>query len=264
MSDHTKTSPPRAHDERESGSGGHAGGEVAVADTPQSMASQIIALASNPALNVETLQALVNMQERMERRQAEIAFTEALASLPAIHVKKNGRVELGAGKGSYPFAKWEDIARVIDPLLSERGFRLTFDSQPRQGDGGGLVVTGTLLHRAGHSRTASMPLSLDTGPGRNNLQAMGSSLAYGKRYTTEMLLNVVREGDDTDGLTSGDAVITDQQVAELSRMMTDAKFSERSMYDLLGVISLTAITKSQLAIARNAVGMRQRQRGGTS
>ena len=47
-------------------------------------------------------------------------------------------------------------------------------------------------------------------------------------------------------------------------MMTDAKFSERSMYDLLGVISLTAITKSQLAIARNAVGMRQRQRGGTS
>lgn len=235
--------------------------EIAVADTPQTMASQIIALASNPNLNVETLQALVTMQERMEKRQAEIAFTEALASLPAIRVKKNGRVELGAGKGSYPFARWEDISLVIEPLLSERGFRLTFDSQPRQGDGGGLVVTGTLLHRGGHSRSASMPLALDTGPGRNNLQAMGSSLSYGKRYCTEMLLNVVREGDDDDAVRAGEATITDQQVAELSRSMTEVGFAERAMYDLLGVTALTEIRKSQLAIARNAIGMRQRQRG---
>jgi hypothetical protein len=44
-----------------------------------------------------------------------------------------------------------------------------------------------------------MVLQLDTGPGRNQNQAMGSTLSYGKRYTAEMLLNIVREGEDTDG-----------------------------------------------------------------
>jgi hypothetical protein len=31
---------------------------------------------------------------------------------------------------------------------------------------------------------------------------MGSTLSYGKRYTAEMLLNIVREGDDKDGRSS--------------------------------------------------------------
>lgn len=236
--------------------------EIAVVDSSTSMVGAIIALASNPNLNVATLEALVQMQERMEKRQAEVAFVRALASLPAIRVKKNGRVELGAGKGSYPFARWDDIDTIISPMLKERGFRLIFDSQPRVGDGGGLTVTGTLLHEDGHSRSASMPLALDTGPGRNNLQAMGSTLSYGKRYCAEMLLNIVREGDDDDGAKGGDALISDQQVAELSRSMTEVRFAERSMYDLLGVTALTEIHKSQLAIARNAIAMRQRQRGG--
>ncbi len=232
--------------------------EVAVADTPQSMASQIIALASNPNLNVETLQALVSMQERMERRQAEIEFTEALATLPPIRVKKNGKVELGPGKGSYPFAKWEDIARIIDPLLSDRGFRLVFDSQPRQADGGGLIVTGTLLHRAGHSRTASMPLSLDSGPGRNNLQAMGSTLSYGKRYCTEMLLNVVREGEDKDG--SDADPITDVECAELSRGLTETGLNLNAFLSLFGVTAIPDIQRKDLATARNAINLKRRGR----
>jgi hypothetical protein len=41
--------------------------------------------------------------------------------------------------------------------------------------------------------------SYGSGTGRNELQARGGTLAYGKRYTAEMLLNIVREGDDTDG-----------------------------------------------------------------
>jgi hypothetical protein len=237
-----------------------------IATSPErNLVSAIVELARDPTVDVAKLSALVEMQERMERRQAEIAFTRAFAELPGMRVKKNGRVSLirkdGTDGGTYPFARWEDIDTIISPLLVEKGFRLTFDSQPRQGDGGGLVVTGTLLHRDGHSRAASMPLALDTGPGRNNLQAMGSTLSYGRRYCAEMLLNIVREGDDDDGVKGGDELVTDQQVAELSRDMTAASFSERSMFDLLGVTNLGEIRKSQLAIARNAINMRKRQRG---
>jgi hypothetical protein len=236
------------------------GREVAVnGGGERTLLNAIVELARDPSMDVAKLDALMQMQERMERRQAEIAFSRALADLPAIRVKKNGRVDLGQGKGSYPFARWEDIDLIIGPLLAAQGFRLTFDSQPRQGDGGGLVVAGTLLHRDGHSRSASMPLALDTGPGRNNLQAMGSTLSYGKRYCAEMLLNIVREGDDDDGLKGGQDLLSDEQVAELNREMSSVGFPLQGMLDLLGVVGLPDIRKDQLSIARNAINMRRRR-----
>lgn len=229
---------------------------------PSNMLAVIERVAANPDVDPQKMLALLELQERMMARQAEINFNQALAELPAFRVKKNGRVDLGNGR-SYPFSRWEDIDEVIRPHLIGNGFTLGFTTTDRQGDGGGMVVTGTLRHRDGHSVSATMALPLDTGPGRNNLQARGSSLSYGRRYVAEMLLNIVREGDDDDGVAGGDEPITDQQVAELSREMTASNFSERAMFDLLGVTKLGDVRKSQLAIARNAISMRRRQRGQT-
>ena len=165
---------------------------------PSQLLSVILEMARDPSLDISKLQALMDMQQKMEVRQGEIEFSRGLARLSAKmpHVPKNGRVSLGTGKGSYPFAKWEDMDVVIRPLMAEEGFVLLFDSTLVQG---GLTITGTLLHRDGHSRSASMMLPFDTGPGRNHLQATGSTLSYGKRYAAEMLLNIVREGEDDDG-----------------------------------------------------------------
>lgn len=208
--------------------------QVAISEGPGALLGAIVQLAQNPSVDVTKLQALLDMQERMETRQAEIEFNRALARLPAFRVKKNGMIPLPSKDGivrNVAFAKWEDIAAIIEPMLEQEGFRLVFDSQPRAGDGGGLIVTGTLLHRDGHSRSASMPLSLDTGPGRNNLQAMGSTLSYGKRYTAEMLLNVVREGQDDDGKTGGQRFITQEQADELRSLCKDVKRVEGQFLD---------------------------------
>lgn len=234
--------------------------ELPVAAAPGTILAAILELARDPALDVPKFEALLTMQERAERRQAEIEFNQAFSRLSGKlpRVKKNGRVELGQGRGSYPFARWEDCDRIIRPLMEEEGFALSFDSQPREG--GGLIITGTLLHRNGHTRSASMPLPLDAGPGRNALQASGSTLSYGRRYVAELLLNIVRESDDDDGVAAAGEPITPAQLAELSAAMTEAGFREQAMLDLLGVTALAEIRRNQLAIARNAIAMRQRQR----
>ena len=105
---------------------------------------------------------------------------------------------------------------VIRPIMGRHGFTLSFNMESK--DGGGAVVTGTLLHRDGHSKSASVPLALDAGAGRNNLQAMGSTLAYGKRYCAEMLLNIVRKSEDDDGVSGGKRLITADQVKELAAL----------------------------------------------
>ena len=64
-----------------------------------------------------------------------------------------------------------------------------------------------------------MPLPPDVGPGRNALQAMGSTLSYAKRYLAEMLFNIVRENEDDDGQAGGTRRIGGDQKAQLVELM---------------------------------------------
>ena len=189
---------------------------------PGSMLAVIVAAATNPAVDVAKLKELMAMQERLEERQATRTFNQALARVTREmpRVAKNGTIELG-GKGSIPFAKWEDMDEMIRPRMEAEGFTLSFDSSIR--DGGGAVISGTLLHEDGHSRTVSIPLPRDSGPGRNNLQALGSTLSYGKRYCTEMLFNIVREGADDDGRSGGARYITEDQALAIETLITETK-----------------------------------------
>lgn len=189
------------------------------------MIQMIKEVALSPNSNVDAIRAMLDMQRLLVRDQAERAFNEALTRLSAKlpHVKKNGKIPLkdSAGKlREVSFAKWEDIDTVIRPLLAEEGFSLSFDTQPRTGDGGGLVIVGMLSHVQGHSRTASIPLPLDSGPGRNNLQAGGSTFSYGKKYTAFMLLNIVCEDEDDDGR-GVDGVIDNARAVEIDLLITE-------------------------------------------
>lgn len=173
---------------------------VTRADASSNMLSIIAQAAADPRVDVIKMTALLDLQEKLLNREAQSEFNRALARMNTddLRVTKNGTVSLGPGKPAYKFAKWEDMDRVIRPLMQDNGFTLSFDTTTTAT--GGLVVIGELLHEGGHSRTARIPLALDTGPGRNALQAMGSTVSYGKRYVTEMLLNIVREDEDDDGV----------------------------------------------------------------
>lgn len=172
---------------------------------PSSNMLTIIAnAAADPSVDVAKMTALLELHERLLARDAKAEFNQALAKMNSgaeMRVNKEGEVRLSAGgKVSYKFAKWEDMDAVIRPLLQGHGFTLSFDTEIRAN---GIIVKGELLHEGGHSRTASIPLVIDSGPGRNANQAMGSTVSYGKRYTTEMLLNIVRVDEDDDGQAGG-------------------------------------------------------------
>lgn len=187
--------------------------------------SAIVLMAKDPAVDVEKLSALMAMQERMEARGAVAAFNTAFAAMEPLlpRIKKNGQVEYknkdGKLEKAFRFSKWEDVDNSIRPILRSHGFSLSFETAPRAGDGGGLVVTGTLLHVAGYSKSSSIPLALDSSGGKNNIQAAGSTFSYGCRYTTRMLLNLISEGDDDDGVRGGMTFVTAEEAAELTALI---------------------------------------------
>ncbi len=230
-----------------------------------SLLPAIIHLAKDPQVDVAKLDALLKMQAEMEDRQAKREAIEAFARLSAHlpRVKKNGTIDLGKDnngkpRGSIPFARWEDMDKVIRPALAAEGFSLSFNTTSREG--GGIFVTGELMHRSGHVRAATIPLPLDTGPGRNNLQAMGSTLSYGKRYCAEMLLNIVRENDDDDGVKGGIAVITPEQCEELVALIRETSTDEKKFLSTMGVEELGQIQQAAFTAGKNMLlGKKQKK-----
>jgi hypothetical protein len=167
----------------------------------------------------EKLAAMFDLQERIDKRQAEVEFNQAFARLmlKMPRVRKDGTIKMvknGEDRGSIPFAKWEDVDAVIRPILAEEGFALSFTCEPSQNC---VTMTGWLTHVMGHSRSSTMQLPPDTGPGRNALQAIGSSHSYGKRYIALDMLNIVTVGADDDG--HGTGCITEDQVEQIRGLL---------------------------------------------
>lgn len=218
-------------------------------------------LATNPNVDVEKFERLLAMQERMDAKAAEIAYNQAFAKMqPQLpRIKKNGSIDLGKGK-PLSFARYEDIDFAIRPILTQEGFTLSFTSEPTAM---GVLMTATLAHSQGHSRTSKMQLPPDAGPGRNALQAIGSSHSYGKRYLTAGLLNLVMESGDDDGHTAF-GFITEQQADSILDLLAacgaEAKPELKSKF--LSWLKAKAVSEIRKADYQRAVSfLEQKARG---
>jgi hypothetical protein len=242
---------------------------VARPEISAAMLNIIAKAASDPAVDVVKMQALLDMQERLMSRQAEQEFNEAMARLqPKLpRISKKGDVKYpinkndqdGPKKHAFYFARIEDIDDGIRPLLNEEGFSLSGDTVP-QADGR-IIVTTTLRHRGGHAKTVQIgPLPLDTSGGKNNVQALGSTYSYGYRYGQRALLNLVFEGDDDDGERAGMEFISAEQVKEVNDLIVETGSDFNQFCDTIGVRGLTEIQPAAFTVAMNLLRSRKAAR----
>lgn len=201
-------------------------GEVVKSAPAGALAEFMQGVLRDPNVPADKLDQLWRMRKELlaeEHREAfDAAFAQLHAELP--QVARDGTIELtkdGKKMGRIPFARWESMDKVIRPILAKYGFALSFTTVQTDK---GLLIRGELM-REGHSRTAEIPLPPDVGPGRNSLQAVGSAISYGKRYCAEMLLNIVRRGQDDDGYGAIDnnAPISKEQEKQLAKLIKETK-----------------------------------------
>lgn len=153
--------------------------------------------AKNPDVDVDKMQALLDMQERVMNRAAKAAFTQAIHAFqeecPEI---PKSRVISVRGRRQSSYCAFEDMMRVIRPIMVKHGLTASFNSDDKNGR---IEVICTLSHKDGFDLVSKFAAPSDKSGSKNDVQAVGSSLSYGKRYSLAAALGLVFAEEDDDG-----------------------------------------------------------------
>ncbi len=226
--------------------------------------------AADPNTDVDKLDRLLSVYERVKANEARALYMKALSKMqPKLPViGKRGKIEIrekdasgkrtGDVQQATKYALWEDINEAITPILSKHGFGLSF--RTGQAADGKITVTGILSHSAGHQEDTTITLMHDSTGSKNNVQAIGSSISYGKRYTATLLLNITSRGEDDDGKAAGALEpVDEEQLTALRNAVEETGADLDKFVAYLKVPSLEELPASRYAEAMKALGNRKRK-----
>lgn len=221
-----------------------------------SFLSLIERLAIDDRVDPAKVSAMLDIQERMMAKKAEAEFNEAFRRLRGkLPIIKKGDVVEYKGKEVFKFAKWEKVQAIIDDIIAEEGFDLTFDSEIHPT---GTATIAILHHQGGHTRRISTPpLPLDSGGGKNAIQGIGSSMSYGQRYATKFALNL-RFEDDDNGHRGGLVFINVEQQKIINELIAETKTDIDRFLRALEVASVENITLDVYPVARNMLSNKKK------
>jgi ribosomal protein S5 len=176
---------------------------------PTSLMQAITMAASNPAMDMDKIERLFAMHQKVLAQEAEAQFNDAMSRaqrniVPVVANQKNTHT-------NSMYADLAAIARVIAPLYTEEGLSISFDSNREvlNADGkpipappaGWFRTVGIVSHSAGHSRIHHIDLPSDTSgsqgkANKTEIQGAISTTTYGRRALTCMVFNVAIGDND--------------------------------------------------------------------
>lgn len=226
---------------------------IAEVETASGVMAVIERAALNPDIDVQKMQALFELQERIMARKAEMSFNAAFAEMQSEMpvVIERGRIEDRDGKVRSTFAFFEDINDEIKPILQRHGFAIMFKTKTAKDT---AIVTPILIHKDGYREVGDpVELGADTSGSKNSVQSVGSSLSYAKRYGLLAMLNITTRGEDDDGLAGGAKLISESQEANIQALLDETKFPKDKLLKWLStkvkrqLTTLSQIPESQYA-----------------
>lgn len=181
---------------------------VPVVSETSSILAVIARAATDPNCDVEKMERLYAMHERMQDRQAAEAFASAM-SIAQSEVKKAAKDRTNTQTKS-DYATLESIDAAIRPVYTAHGFSLSFDTADSPLAGHVRIVCH-VMHAGGHTRTYQYDNPMDDkgiqgSVNKTPTHARGSAVTYGRRYLTLLIFNLSTGYHDDDGNASSGMV----------------------------------------------------------
>jgi len=188
----------------------------------------LLSLALNKKAAINVIERLAALQEKMQARDAEIEFNEALTRIQE-KIKRIAPDMEGAKSNKY--ASYAAIDRVIRPIYAAEGMSLSFTHADCPKPDHIRVICRCALR--GHKELYQVDWPVDTKgpkgePVMTATQATGASDSYAKRYLVKDIFNIAIGELDNDGETNGalmeqlDWIANAKDAAELKRLYANA------------------------------------------
>jgi hypothetical protein len=209
------------------------------------MQDALMAIVQRTDIDPDRLEKFLDLQIKMENRQAELAFNNALAQFqgdcPIIQKSRKIDFEAGKGRVKYNYSPLDEIVHIIKPILSKYGLSYSFDMKANAGT---TDLLTTISHRDGFSKTFTYPFDTIHDDGRmNSSQRRKSALTYAKRGALENALGIVTAEEDDDARRAVNDPITAAQTDEIMELIKVTKSDEAKFLAFLKVKSLSELSE---------------------
>ena len=197
---------------------------VASASPDDAILALIERAARDPSVDIDKMERLFGMHERMKAKQAEEAYNAAMAAAQAalIPVVKNR-------KNDHTGAKYADVLAIAEqalPVIYQHGFAVSVsECTSPTGRQGFIGAACEVAHKGGHSKrhVFDVPIDAAGAQGKTNktpIQAYGSTLTYVRRYAISNVFNLaVTDNDGNAPAAAASGMISAEQLAELETLM---------------------------------------------
>lgn len=241
---------------------------VKVKDTPKPVVykpinvEHLLEMAIDKGIDVEAMEKLVTLGERVADRNARTEYFAALAAFqdecPAIERKTTGRM-MSTAKGTayeYKYAQLQEIMPEIAGPLRKNNLSVNWNTREDQNR---LIVSCTCKHTAGHSESSEFPVPTATRAGMSDQQKYSSALMTGMRQSLIQVLGIYTANPDLDGQEGADSSkISETQVADIRALIDEVGAEEVRVCAFASVKELEDLEVSQY---RMVINLLEKKRG---
>lgn len=198
--------------------------------------------ARDPNTDVDKMERLFALHERMLARASEIAFSEAMTAAQAEmpQVIRDGK----NSTTNSTYTNLETLAAKVDPVAHKHGFSLSYGTadSPLENH---YRVTCRVRHRGGffEDRYADIPADTVGMKGTTNktpTHGFGSTMSYGRRYLKLLIFDIATTDDDGQAATTGEPV-SFKELDDLQRRAAQVGANEAKLVAALKVPSLAML-----------------------
>jgi hypothetical protein len=210
--------------------------------------------AMNPDVDIDKMERLLEMQERILARQSEVDFNCAMSAAQS----EMGRISADATNPQTrsKYASYAALDKTLRPIYTGHGFAISFDTDDSQ-QAEFVRVVAYVSHTGGHTRTYHVDIPSD-GKGikgaamMTRTHAAGSAMAYGMRYLLKLVFNVAVGEDDDDG--NGEIQrISPEQAEKIRKALQETGSDERAFCKYMMANDVESIRASEFDRAMSAL-----------
>ena len=234
---------------------------------PNPLVSLISRAASDPTIDMDKMERLLEMHERLLAGDARKAYAVAMSKAQSEMRRVSADATNTQTKSKY--ATYGKIDAALRPVYSENGFALSFNTE-HQANAEILRVTCHVTHSGGHSEKFAIDMPADGkgakgGDVMTKTHATGAAATYGMRYLLKMIFNVAIGEDDDDGnkasVTSA-RIINEQQAQKIKTLLEETGIEVTKFLNSFAIPSVDAMLDSSYDRAMRLLLERKLSRSG--